>query len=196
MGRAALYSDDTILDAALELVAADGPQGATVVAIAARLGAPSGSIYHRFASRDLLLARLWIRTVERFQEGYLDVLALTDPVEATRAAVDFVLEWGGEHRHEAQLLTMYRRTDLVALWPDRLGEQLATLNSRVEEGLQGFARRRFGDVSAQTMDLARFAVIDVPYGAARQAIRDGRPPSPWLREAVARAAQAALDVQD
>ena len=59
------------MDAAMRLVAEGGPNAATVAGIAGALGAPVGSIYHRFKSRDLLLARLWIRTVKRFQVGFL-----------------------------------------------------------------------------------------------------------------------------
>ncbi|NOX28486.1 MAG: helix-turn-helix transcriptional regulator, partial [Actinobacteria bacterium] len=56
MGRRPKYSSDQILDAAASLLAADGPTALSVARIAARLGAPSGSIYHRFGSRDVLVA--------------------------------------------------------------------------------------------------------------------------------------------
>lgn len=192
MGRTARYTDESILDTALALVSEDGAQGATVVAIAARLGAPSGSIYHRFASRDLILARLWIRTVNQSQVGFLESLALDDTSEAAEAAVAHTLEWSATHRHEARVLTLYRREDLVALWPDELGEVLSTLNDQVKRAVLAFTERHLGTVSAETVGLARFALIDLPYAAARQAILDDRPLAPWLREAVNSAAVAAL----
>ena len=53
MSRPQKFSAAQILDTAATLVAADGPGAATIGAISARLKAPSGSIYHRFASRDV-----------------------------------------------------------------------------------------------------------------------------------------------
>src|SRR6266702_343979 len=54
MARPKFGSDD-FLDAALAIAAEQGLAGATVAAVTARLKAPTGSFYHRFASRDLLL---------------------------------------------------------------------------------------------------------------------------------------------
>ena len=44
MGRSAKFDEEQILDAALGIVARDGPGAATMAAIAAALGAPIGSI--------------------------------------------------------------------------------------------------------------------------------------------------------
>ncbi|WP_435299504.1 TetR/AcrR family transcriptional regulator [Timonella sp. A28] len=192
MGRTAKYTDDSILDTALALVSEDGAHGVTVVAIAARLGAPSGSIYHRFASRDLILARLWIRTVKQFQVGFLEALDLDNVTDAAQAAIAHTLGWSAEHRDEARVLTMYRREDLVALWPDELGAELSTLNDQVKQAVLAFTKRRFGMCTPEKAGLTRFALIDLPYAAARQTILDDRPPASWLREAVNAAALAAL----
>jgi AcrR family transcriptional regulator len=75
MGRPAKFNTEQILDATAQLVAEGGPGLATVAGIAERLGAPTGSIYHRFNSRDLLLARLWFRTVRRAQEGFVAAIS-------------------------------------------------------------------------------------------------------------------------
>lgn len=48
MGRAARYSEDGMLDAAAALLVDGGPPALTAVGVARRLGAPSGSVYHRF----------------------------------------------------------------------------------------------------------------------------------------------------
>src|SRR5438874_5907366 len=68
MGRPKFANED-FLDAALAIAAEHGPPAVTVGAISERLGAPVGSFYHRFASRDLLLGELWLRTVVDFQQG-------------------------------------------------------------------------------------------------------------------------------
>ncbi|MFK4730362.1 TetR/AcrR family transcriptional regulator [Agromyces mediolanus] len=192
MGRAAKYSEQDILDAALELIAEDGAHAATAVAVAKRLGAPSGSIYHRFPSRDLLVATLWVRTVQRFQRGFLDALASADPGIAAERAVRHTLDWSTEHPTEAKLLTRHRREDLIALWPDELGEELRTLNDDVARAIRRFAAARFERVDSAALGRTRLALIDLPYSAARLVIRESAQP-PWLMPSVLAASAAVLD---
>ena len=59
MTRLALHRVDAILDATSRLVLEKGVRSATVDAIARRSGAPVGSLYHRFGSRDRLLVQMW-----------------------------------------------------------------------------------------------------------------------------------------
>ncbi|MBT2484675.1 MULTISPECIES: TetR/AcrR family transcriptional regulator [unclassified Microbacterium] len=193
MGRAAQHTDQDILDAALDLVAEDGVHAATAVAIAKKLGAPSGSVYYRFPSRDLILATLWIRTVKGFQIGFLEALAAEDPEAAARAAVAHTLTWTDAHRKEAKLLTLYRREDLIALWPEELGQDLTTLNDEVKRAVKAFTVAHFGRVDAETIGRSQFALIDLPYSAARQLLRAERTP-PWLFDSVIAASAAVLRV--
>ena len=69
------HDTDLILDAARALVLRDGPRAAGVAAIAAESGAPVGTLYHRFGSRDGVLAAVWLRALERFQARCLDAAA-------------------------------------------------------------------------------------------------------------------------
>jgi len=69
-------------------VAAGGPGAATIGAIGALLKAPSGSIYHRFASRDVLLGRLWLSKAAFFQNRFTE--AFTNP-DAAKAGLDAAL---------------------------------------------------------------------------------------------------------
>lgn len=195
MGRTAKYTDQDILDAALGLVAEDGAHAATVVAIAKRLGAPSGSIYHRFVSRDLILATLWIRTVKRFQQGFLEAFSYEEPLIAARGAVVHTLQWSAAHRSEAKMLTMYRREDLIALWPDELGGELATLNNEVKRSVIAFTAAHFGQTTAETLGRTRFALIEIPYAAVRHIVGGEQPPS-WLEHTVTAASLAVLDRQE
>src|SRR6516165_1285896 len=68
MPRPSRFSEAQILDATAAIVAADGPGAATIGAIGNVLKAPSGSIYHRFASHDVLLGRLWLSKAAFFQK--------------------------------------------------------------------------------------------------------------------------------
>lgn len=181
MGRKPQYTPDDILDAALALVSKGGPSAATATAIGQTLGAPSGSIYHRFSSRDELMARLWLRSIARYQAGILTALALPDPHEALTATINHAFDWTAAHRNEALLLLQYEKADLVAHWPDTLAADLTSLNSQVRMALREYAERRFGEVTPEVLDKVMFALIDMPYAAVRRHLPDKGEPAPWLR---------------
>lgn len=191
MGRVAKYTQQSILDTALELITSEGVAAATVSSIAQRLGAPSGSIYHRFPSRDLLLATLWLQTVKAFQKGFLAALEDRSPLSATRRAVLHTLEWSARHPNEAELLAMFRREDLIARWPDALGDELAHLNRDVELAIHGFAEAQFGEADESALGRSWFALVHVPHAAVRGSLRNPHA-SAWLRAAVVSASLAVL----
>lgn len=176
MARPAKFTSEDILESAGRLVADRGPGGATIAAIAAQLGAPSGSIYHRFQSRDLILARLWIRTVKVAQAGFLEALALDDLDEAAVGAALHVPRWSRTHFDDARVLLLYRRRDLVERWPADLGPELETLNSGVEQALGAYTARRFGRNRPDVRRAVAFALVDVPYGAVRRYLIAGKAP--------------------
>jgi len=192
VGRKPQYSADDILDAALGLVAAGGPSAATATAIGRVLGAPSGSIYHRFPSRDELMARLWLRSIARYQDGVLAALALPDADDALAAAIDHAFDWTASNHNEALLLLQYEKADLVAHWPDTLATELKSLNSRVRKTLREYTDRRYGKVTTERIDKVMFALIDMPYAAVRRHLPDKGEPAPWLREFVHTSAHALL----
>jgi AcrR family transcriptional regulator len=74
MPRPARFDADELLDHAVALTAAEGPAAVTMARVARAAGAPSGSVYYRFPSRAELLAALWLRTVGRFQDGFLEAI--------------------------------------------------------------------------------------------------------------------------
>ncbi|MGO2037217.1 MAG: TetR/AcrR family transcriptional regulator [Brevibacterium sp.] len=194
MRRAAKYSDQQILDAALELVAEDGAHAADVVAFAKRLGAPSGSIYHRFASRGLTLAKLWVRTVKHFQQGFLVALTQRDKRRAACSAKAHVLEWSGAYRSEVRTLAMYRRDDMIALWPGDLAEDISSLDDEVNEAVIRFSRSHFGALDAESVGKASFALMEIPFAAVLQSLSIDRRQSSWILETVVAVSMAALAV--
>ena len=183
MGRPAKFSEDQILDAALGITVERGPSAATMAAIAARLGAPVGSLYHRFSSKDLLLATLWVRCIRRFQEGFMTALASGD----VEAAALHTPAWCRRHPAEAAVLLLYRREELAARWPAELGADLKDLNARASAELKALA-------AARSLDYGRlvFAVVDVPYGAVRRYLTKHEAPPPLVDELIAAACRAVL----
>lgn len=164
MGRAAVYSDREIIAAATRLVAGGGPQAATMQAVAREVGAPTGSIYHRFASRDILMAQLWLELVADFQAGFLAALATGDGL----AAVLHTPRWVRANRVAARVLLFYRSDELIAGgWPESTAGRAKDLRRALEEGLRTFAERlgHAGDPAA--MRYLRFGLMDAPYAAVR-----------------------------
>lgn len=196
MPRPAKFSEEQILDATLQLVADGGPAAATIAAIADALDAPVGSLYHRFRSRDLLLARLWIRTVRRFQEGFLEALADVDLDAAALGAALHSLRWSRQHVDQARLLLLFRRQDLAVRWPEELGAELAGLNVGVEAALRDHARRRYRRDDDESLRRVTFALVDIPYAAARRSLGAGRPPPPWVDDLVAATCRCLLGQAD
>ena len=168
------FDNSDFLAAALALAAEHGPAAVTVAAISARLKAPTGSFYHRFASRDALLAQLWFDTVVGFQEG---IEAALDAGDGLRAALH-TPAWVREHLDEGRLLLLYHRDDFVhGDWPQALRDGLAEQGRRGEARLRKFARETFGRAGPNEIRRAQFVLAEVPVAAVRQyLIRRERPP--------------------
>src|SRR5260370_30600474 len=121
MGRPK-YDDADFLDAALAIAALSGPAAVTIGAITDRLKGRVGSFYHRFASRDVLLGELWLRTVIDFGQG---TTAALDAGDGLRAALH-TPAWVRGHLDEARLLLLYHRDDFVQrVWPEALRDGVA-----------------------------------------------------------------------
>lgn len=88
-----------------------------MTAVAGAVGAPSGSMYHRFASRDEMLARLWLRTIGEFQTGFVDALSDADTTAAIDAAVAFVFDWTAANPTKSALLLQFDEKAIVDAWP-------------------------------------------------------------------------------
>ncbi|HKD70335.1 MAG TPA: helix-turn-helix domain-containing protein [Candidatus Binataceae bacterium] len=169
MTRLALHRADDILDATRGLVLERGVRSATVDAIAQRSGAPVGSLYHRFGSRDRLMAEMWIRAVRRSQAAFV---AAAQHRDAEQGAVDAALSiyhFVQHHRDDARLLVSFRREDLIrTARSPRLLRELSELNQPLEAALTGLARRLFGKANAHAVEQTVFALIDIPMGAIRR----------------------------
>jgi AcrR family transcriptional regulator len=122
MGRPPRHDSDRLLDSAVTLAADAGPQAVTMSAVARTAGAPSGSVYHRFPDRPTLLAALWLRTVLRFQEGFLAALEEDPPLRGAVAAARHVVEWSKAHPPEARVLLYGARDFAEAEWPAQARE--------------------------------------------------------------------------
>jgi AcrR family transcriptional regulator len=173
MGHAKFTQMD-FLAAALVIAAAEGPAAATIASITARLKAPTGSFYHRFASRDVLLGELWLRTVLDFQQG---ISVALDAGDGLRAALH-TPAWVRAHLDNARLLLLYDREDFVqGEWPQALRERVAEMAQRMEAASRRRARVIFGADGREEVRLAQFLISETPVAAVRQhLVRREQPP--------------------
>ena len=193
MPRPARFTTDDILDAALAGVVKDGPR-VSVSDIADHLQGPVGSIYHRFPSRDALMVRLWLRSVERFQAGLAPLAVIPDAHEALLAMARHIPQFCRVHQDEAASLTLFRQDRLPDECPDELRDAVATMNDTVAALLADVTRRRYGRVTKRHHHCVRMATVVGPYGLVRPYL--GGPIPPLVDDATIAAADAILNLGD
>jgi AcrR family transcriptional regulator len=171
------YSEEDFLGAALAIIAERGVSEVTVAAISERLGSPTGSFYHRFASRDVLLGSLWFRTVLRFQAG---VGAALEAGDGLRGALH-TPAWARKHPDEARLLLLYDRKDfLQGEWSRELRQRVAEMSERMEAGGRRWAQVIFGKATRDEVRLAQFLISELPVAVVRQHLLRGEQPPPLV----------------
>jgi AcrR family transcriptional regulator len=193
MGRPAKFDNARILDAAGAIVSAQGVGGATITAIAAAIGAPNGSIYHRFRSRDELLGRLWLQKAMRFQDSFVEAMADPDPWTAGLKAA---LSLPRSTRHDlagARILLLHRREDFLSEgWPAEMRMEAERLGLQVRDALDHITRRLFGRLGLAGRRTASFAVLDVSFAAVRRYVVANEVPPAQVDELVRAAYKAVI----
>ena len=173
MARPPSFGTDQLLDAAVRLAAGGGPAAVTMSALAQAVGAPSGSVYHRFAGRVTLLAEVWLRSVERFQDGYLATLdSDTTPRRVACAAARYVVSWSRAHPDEAALL-LYGSRDFGR--PDWLEEHTRRADSGNERLFRaiGALAEALGATDDQGRERVALALVDLPLSLVRRHMHAG-----------------------
>lgn len=190
MARPPKYSSEQILDAVVDVLRRTGPADLTVAMVANVLGAPSGSIYHRFPSRDALVASAWLRVGERFRQDFAAALRATDPTQGALAAVGLMLDWARRRPSEAGFFLLHSRSEISSTeWPPELARRATRLGNDLTDTLRAFASRLPGVSLAR----ARFALLDVPQAAIRRAQVSGSALDTEVQQLVESSILALLD---
>jgi AcrR family transcriptional regulator len=189
MGRAK-FDDADFKRAALAIAAERGPLAVTVGSITERLNAPTGSFYHRFASRDALLGELWLQTVLDFQQGTTAALDAGDGL----AAALHTPAWVREHLEEGRLLLLYHRNDFVqGEWPQALRDRVAAQSERMANGFARAARLIFGRAGPGEIRRTQFLLAEVPVAAVRQHLERRELPPPIVDDLIRVTYRAVVD---
>lgn len=194
MARPAKFSAGELLDGARDAVLRYGLD-VTVAQVSATVGAPSGSLYHRFPSRDHLMVSLWLRSVRRFHEGYLVAAAEPDVHSALRACAVYIPRYCRAFPADARAMMLFRHSQLTLDAPASLRDEVTTVNDRVSVALRGLANRRYGAPARPAqLALVRAAVNQAPYGLVRPYV--GGPVPEDLDDIVVGAAEGILALGD
>jgi len=177
MPRPAKHDESRILNAAAVIAAKCGPKAATIAAIGAAVGAPSGSIYHRFRTRDELLGRLWLSKARVFQDRFEEALQHVDPRQAGLEAALSLPRTARADFVGARIMLLHRREDfLSARWPAEMKREAQRLAEQANRLLGEATKRLFGRNTVAARQAAVFAVLDVPFAAVRRSVEAGAPP--------------------
>jgi AcrR family transcriptional regulator len=186
MGRAQFDQAD-FLAAARALIAERGPQAVTVDSVAERIGAPKGSFYYRFASRDALLGEVWLKTVLGYQQGFV---AAIEAGQGLSAALH-TPAWARRHLDDARLLMLYSRHDFVqGEWPAALRRGVADQAERFAACLRTFAGGAFGRAGPGELRRAAFVLAEVPLAAVKPHLQRRERPPPLVDELISKTYRA------
>ena len=178
MGRPVTHTEDRFLDAAAGLFATGAARAVTMNAVARAVGAPSGSIFHRFPTRGSLLAALWLRTVRRFHQEYLEQLgsgALT--VSDAVAATTWVVDWCRANLSAALILHAGVRALEPETWPEEACARWDAMDAE-----QGRVTKRIVREIARAAGLpdgeVAFVLFDMPLAIVRRPLSSRQQPGP------------------
>ena len=180
MGRKAYFKNEEFIDSAIQIIAEEGLGALTIAGLSTRMTAPIGSVYHRFPSRDALVAELWLNIIESFQNEWLKILQ-TDGLQATL----FCMEWVRTHPNEARIMLLYRIDDLTSgEWPKDLQKRALRLFKELKEGIASFTKKQFGSVTKEYIDRTLFAIHDAPMGILRRYMQENKIPPASVAELI------------
>ena len=160
MGRMSIISDSDVFAAVGLQLASDG--GATLQSIVASTGVSIGSLYHRYGSREGLLAETWLDAVKTFHGKFLKALESGENNAGELAALATPSFCREEHAR-AVVLSCCRQSEFLSDdTPARLRNEISTVNDNAAAAIRRYARR-----NNASLDACRLAMVAFPLGAVR-----------------------------
>lgn len=137
-----------------------------------------------------MVASLWLRCVERFQEGFLRALDNPNPIAGALAGARHIVTWSQQNTDDARLLLAHHRRDLLADgWPSEIADRN---QAQVQLASAAMADLRLALGADADCERVEFAVLTVPMGAVRPALSRGVAPSSQIEDLTVEAVWALL----
>ncbi len=160
MGRQSTLNHAQIYAAVSQQLSAVGT--VTVADIVKLTGVSVGSLFHRFSSREGLLAEAWLDALEAFQTQFLEALSGGDEHAGLQAA----LTTPRFCRHEpdrAALLVCCRASEFLSdKTPKLISKKIRSANQSVECAVRNFSKQQ-----GLSLQCCRLAMAAIPLGAVR-----------------------------
>ena len=158
----------------------------TIESLTAATGLSMGSIYHRFGSREGLMAETWLDAVAQFQRQFMAALAPGTLAAGLDAAMT-IPRFCRTNRDQATVLACCRQSEFVGdTTPVPLRRRIVTANDEAS-----IAIRRFAKAAGRPLLACRLALVAYPLGAVRLYLPRSAVPS-TLDDEIAKAVHAAL----
>jgi AcrR family transcriptional regulator len=158
----------------------------TIESLTAATGLSMGSIYHRFGSREGLMAETWLDAVTQFQIQFITALEPGTLAAGLNAALS-IPRFCRANRDQAIVLACCRQSEFVGgSTPAHLRQRVVTANDNAS-----IAIRRFAKAVGRPLLACRLALVAYPLGAVRLHLPHSAVPRTLDKE-IAKAARAAL----
>ena len=178
MSRQRLHTLDDLLDVAEQIVTSGDPSGLTLRSLAAAAGASNGTIYHAFGSKDVLLARLWLRSWCRLGDLMAEAMgerAGTSGEDAVVAVALTPVEFVRRFPASARLFFAQRRDQLFSAdLPPEIEAELSSVQEKFVEVLITLARGVWDRGDRIAVEAIAVCVVDLPGGILRRRLLEDR----------------------
>jgi AcrR family transcriptional regulator len=183
MPRKTLFADDDVFGAVGQLMAQQGSVTTSAVQEAAKLS--TGSLYHRFGSREGLLAETWLFALQAFQPHFVNALETPNNPVGEIAAV--TPRFCRQHRREALILACCNYRQFINDdTPAAIRQCIDEANAKTFAAFNSYVKRR-----GFNLDACRMALITFPLSAVKQYLPENGVPKE-VDHIVAVAAEAIL----
>lgn len=161
MGRKSTLNESEIFDAVGRLVAKDG--SLTLRDVVSETGVSIGSLYHRYRSREDLLALTWLDAVEAFQAEFANALESGAPDAGEQAAM-VTPRFCRANPARARVLACCRREELLhQSVSDEIATRIKVINAQVTQKVIKFAKS-----NSYSTEACRLGLVAFPLGAVQQ----------------------------
>ncbi|WP_291078169.1 TetR/AcrR family transcriptional regulator [Hyphomonas sp.] len=155
MGRKSTFLDRDIFEAAGLQIAKDGEF--RIQRLVEQTGVSTGSLYHRYGSREGLIASAWVDALEAFSANLLPELMAEDSKAGERAAL-VTPTFARRERAKAIILASGRQSQfLTGEASAELRARAQTINDNIAKAVAAFSKRE-----TVTLEAARYGTMAFP----------------------------------